>query len=494
MLRLDGQSLTIEKLAENVFTSEVSFDESGRSRMEASRVLIEKVIADGTPVYGVTTGLGHRSVEALSGDALTNFSLQTLRGRSHAVGEEETPENTRASLLVRLNTLLSGHSGARPEVADHIAACLNAGLTPVVAQIGSVGVADLVINATVGLALTGEGQMRSGDEVGEAREMMCKAGIEPLELKPRDGLALASHTGAVTGAAALAFASIQSALFSAQSAAALSLEAFRANLSPLDPRALAVKPLPGQQLAAADLIQRLKGSQLLQPGKARRLQDPLSLRNIAQIHGGAFFALQCARTTIEIEMNSSSDNPVALADSGDIISCGNYMTTELGLVCEGLSRAIVSLAACQVARIMKLMDPRLSDLPQSLARTESNSAGFGPLMKPAEALFAEISHAAQPSPVWPTAGALGVEDCVTTTPVAVRSLSRISVLMQKLTAIELLVAVQAIDLRGCRDALGPKLADCAKKLRSMSEPLMEDRPLSEDIERVAQAVSRGDFS
>ena len=255
-----------------------------------------------------------------------------------------------------------------------------------------------------------------------------------------------------------------------------------------------VKQLPGQQLAADDLIRRLEGSRLFQPGAARRLQDPLSFRNIAQIHGGAFAAMKNARKTIEIEMNASSDNPVALSDSGDIISCGNYMTTELGLVCEGLARSIVPLAAAQVARITKLFDPRLSDLPLSLAKPSSNSNGMAPLAKPAEAIFAEISHVAQPPPVWPGSSALGIEDCLTTAPGAVRSLLSIAPLFQKLTAIELIVATQAIELRECESELGSFLADCAKRLRSMSEPLTEDRPLSDDIGRVARAVSEGVFA
>ncbi len=494
MMHLDGQSLTIEKLAAFSAGDRVSLAPEGLARMQKSRELIEKAIADGTPVYGITTGLGARSVEMLSGEELADFSLQTLRGRAHAIGDEDTPRNIRAGLIVRLNTLLTGHSGARPEVAEQIAACLNAGLTPVVGQIGSVGVADLVINAKVGLALAGEGQIRKGDEIGDASAMLRSAGITPLTLAPRDGLALSSHSGAVTGAAAIASATMECALLSAQTAAALSLEGFRANLSPLDPRALAVKPLPGQQIAADDLMHRLEGSRLFEAGIARRLQDPLSFRNIAQIHGGAFAALEHARRIIEIEMNSSSDNPVALAESGEILSCGNYMTVELGLVCEGLCRAIVPLAAANVARITKFLDPRLSDLPFSLAKPSSGSNGMAPLSKPAEALFGEISHSAQSPPIWPGSSALGIEDSQTTAPIAVKSLSRIATLLQKLTAIEMIVAMQAIELRGCEGELGQFLADCATRLRSVSEPLVEDRPLSDDIERVARAISDRVFS
>ncbi len=493
MITLNGNSLTIEHLTEAARGETVKISDQGRKRMMASRALMETEIAGGKSIYGVTTGLGARVVENLGPQELESFSIQTLRGRAHSVGEEESRENVRAGMIVRLNTLLGGYSGVRVEIAEHIAACLNAGLTPVVGKIGSIGAADLVINATVGLALMGEGKIHTGEDVGDAAEVLQAQGIKPLKLLPREGLALASHSGAVSGAAAMAFSEMDTVCKSAQTAAALSIEAFRANLSSIDPRALSAKPLPGQMVAAEDLAERLVGSHLFDLENARRLQDPLSFRNIPQIHGGLFSALNQAREIIEIEINGSSDNPLTLVESEEVLSCGLFFTTELGLACEAVNRAANHVAAAQVARLTKLLDARLSDLPTYLALPDGGSAGFAPLMKPAEAILAEIAHVSSSPPVYPSVGASGVEDCQTTAPVAVRSMARISELMTSLIAIELIIATQAIEMRGCIDDLGEHTANCFKKVREFSVMLVEDRSMADDVELVVTAIHQQEF-
>ena len=493
MICLDGHSLSIEALVEAARGAPVEIAEEGRARMAASRGVIEAAIREGRPVYGVTTGLGARSVEALGADELREFSLQTVRGRAHAVGAAEAREVVRASLVQRLNSLLLGRSGARVEVAEHLCACLNGGLTPVVGQVGSIGVADLVQNATAALALIGDGRMEDGSRTGASGEMMRAAGITPLALEPRDGLALVSHSGWVAGRAALAFGACETVFEAAQTAAALSLEGFRANLLPLDPRVLDAKPLPGQQIAAAGLRARLEGSALFDAGAARRLQDPLSLRNLAQIHGGLAAALGPARRVIEIELNGASDNPLAFAEDGEVFSGGAYFTTELGLQLEALARALLHVAMASLARLTKFLDTRLSDLPMFLARADSGSAGVAALMKPAEALVARMAKAAAPPPVWPSQSALGVEDCMTSAPLAAVALAEMAEDAAHLVAIELVIAAQAADLAGCRKTMGPRMAAVHKAVREISAVLDEDRPLGAEIEQVADRVRAGRF-
>lgn len=496
VLRLDGSSLTVAALSQAAKKGlTVELAPAGLEAMAQSHALVGQVIRDRVPVYGVTTGLGARATEVLSADALAEFSVQTLRGRAHAVGPEEDPEIIRAGLIVRLNTMLKGHSAARPEVAQHIAACLNAGLTPVAGQTGSIGAADLVLNATAGLSLIGEGRMRDAKgRIGSSADLMAAHGIEPLKLAPRDGLALANHSGATGGMAALAVSAAACAFEAAQTAAALSMEGFRANCGPLQPHVLMVKPYPGQLQAAEGLRRRLAGSKLLEPGQARRLQDPLSFRNIAQIHGTAGMALVRAVECVELEINSSSDNPAAFAASSEITSCGAYFTAEITSAAETLSRALVPLAMAQLARISKLLNPDFSGLQNFLAMPDSASNGFAPVMKPAEALVAELTHAAQPVPVWPSVNANGVEDCLTGSPAAVKALARIAGHLQRLTAIELLVACQAVELRTQAGGLGGFLAQACADIREISPALKEDRPLGEDIERLAAAVTDSQFA
>jgi len=491
-VRLDGTSLMIGDLVAVAQGAAVSLAPEGLARMQAARAVIERAVAERRPVYGVTTGLGARATEVLDADSLAAFSVQTLRGRAQATGLPEPVERTRAGLVVRLNTLLSGLSGASPHLARHIAACLNAGLTPVTGEIGSVGPSDLVVNATVGLALIGEGWMHGPDGPVPAAQALQAAGIAPLVLGPRDGLALAGHCGPSAGTAALAHAAATTALHAAQGAAALSLEGFQGNLAPLSPAALGAKPLPGQRAAAADLTRRLQGSALWTPGAARRLQDPLSLRHIAQIHGALFLALDQAGQVIAIELNGASDNPVVDVATGSVVPTGAYYTAELALVCESASRAVLSLAMAQLARITRLLDPRLSGLPAFLAPERASSNGFAPLIKTAEALVAEIAHAAQPPAIWPSLSALGVEDTLTSAPVAARALARAADHLVRLCALELIVAAQAVELAQRRAALGPPLAGLHDAIRRIVPALAEDHPLSPRIEALSLAILRGE--
>lgn len=492
-LTLTGADLSSEDLAVAANGEcEIALCPDGLTRMAHTRKLVDQVIADQVPVYGVTTGLGARSTEALDAETLQAFSLHTLRGRAQAMGAPESPKVLRAAMIVRANTMMNGHSGAQPQVAEHIVACLNAGLTPVVGQIGSIGAADLVINATMGLALIGEGpiQNRTG-VIGDGAAMMQACGIAPLQLGPRDGLALANHSGYVAGAGALAVLAADRAFEALQTATALSMEAFRANLTPLDARMLAIKPLPGQAVAAAGLVERLKGSSLWDHSNARRLQDPLSLRNVAQIHGALAQALSTAKPVVQVELNGTSDNPVTLIDTSEMISGGNYYTAELTHVIEGISRAFVPVSMAQLARLSKLLNPVFSDLPAFLAQENSCSNGFAPVMKAAEALVGTLTHAAQPAPIWPSINANGIEDCLPNTPIAIRGLETVVDCSLQLTAIELLVAGQAADLRECRDHMAPFLQDALDGLRAIAPAMSQDKSITADVHRLAAEFQKG---
>lgn len=492
-LLLDGTGLTVEALAAAARgTGGVALAESGLAKMRETRALIDHAIENRIPVYGVTTGLGARSTEALDAETLAGFSLQTIRGRAHAVGDPMPRETVRALMLARLNTLLTGYSGARPEVAEYLAKVLDANLVPVAGGLGSIGGGDLVLNATVALSLIGEGKMTNADgQEGPSADMLRAAGIAPLQLAPRDGLALANHTGFSAGEGALALDGALTGFAAAQAAACLTMEGFRANLTPLDPRALAAKPLPGQSIAAEGLRALLDGSKLWQPGAARRLQDPLSLRNTVQIHGGTAAALANARPVVETELNGASDNPIAIAETGEVISCGAYHSTELGLALESVSRAWQHLAMGQIARIARMMDPDFTALPLFLARPDSGSNAFAPVLKVAEDLVAEITRAATPQPVWPSINANGVEDSLTSAPTAARALTRINDLGRRLTAIELMVAAQAVDLRGVTAELGPPMARLHQALRAIAPQIDSDRPLTNDMESLAKLIQEG---
>ena len=411
-ISLSGDELTPDQVMAIAEGAQVLIDDADLDRMRTTHAILKDAIAAQRPIYGVTTGLGPRVVERLDDDEQAAMSVRTIRGRAHSVGTPFPPRIVRAAMAVRANTLLIGAAGADPDLALMLGNCLNAGLTPVVRETGSIGAGDLMWGGNLGLGLIGEGQMDTPGGCRPAAEALAAAGLSPYRPGPREGLAMVASSCFVGAIAALGLTRTERAFESAQTAAAVALESFRANMSPYRYRALALRPQPGQMAAAAGIFARLDGSDLHNPGTARRVQDPLSLRNIAQVHGTVVSALDMVDQAVREEINGASDNPVVLAKTGEVLSAGGYMSPHLTVTLGMLAQAVVHMAAAQVSRISKLMSPRLADMPVGLVAAGTDSAGIAPAMKSAEAMFSEIVHLAQPSPVYPGGAADGVEDIV----------------------------------------------------------------------------------
>ncbi len=495
-LLLDGATLDAHNLmAAAGPQGQVSIAPAGLERMAAARRVIDHAVARRLPIYGVTTGLGSRASQALSQSELSDFSLQTLRGRAHALGPGLAPETVRAAMIVRLNTLLSGAAGASPDIAIGLAAAVNAGVTPVVGQIGSIGASDLLLGATMGLALCGEGRMTDGSgEVMPAADCLALAGLKPLKLGPRDGLALCSHDAFSAAAAALGLIQSRRALNAVEMAAALSFEAFRANVSVLRQDVLALRPQPGEDASGASLRGWLSGSPLLDQGAARRLQDPLSFRNAVQVHGAVRFTHEALERIVSVQINGAPDNPVVLVASNEVVSSGNFFTPHLTIGLEAVCRAQCMVATLQTARIARLLSDRFSGLELFLSPGSASPNGFAPLLKVAESLLAAMTSQAAPTAIWPSANADGVEDAMTQSLQAALNLAAVAESLERMCAVELLVAAQAVDLRGTAAQLGPALAAVLAHVRSISPPLEHDRPLGAELDGVADAIAHGGFA
>lgn len=482
-IQLTGDSLSLQDVRRIANGAQVALGGDGLTRMTASHALIDAAVRDRKPVYGVTTGLGPRVVEALDKDEIAAFALSAVRGRAHSAGEDLPEAACRAALGVRINTLLIGASGARPDMARHLAACLNAGVAPAIRAVGSIGAADLMWGGDFGLAMIGEGRMWMKGEILSASEAFSRAGFSAFTPGPREGLALVSHSSPSAALAALGVDGLSALYDASNRATAMMLEGFRANLGAFDPDLLALRPQPGQDEAAARIMALMEGSPLQAPGAARRLQDPLSIRNIPQVHGAFFATLTYAREAIEAEINGASDNPGVLVERGEIASHGGYLTPHLVIALGALAQATTQIAAVQAARIGKMLAGRFSDLPNGLTSSGATGAGFGPVMKTVEALFAEISHAAAPAPIYPSFSADGLEDVACHTAIAAKALNRIGDHWRRLIAIEMIVAAQAIDLRDME--IAPGLANTVAEIRAISPPFTDDRPLGSEIEALA---------
>ena len=471
----------------------VEIDPAARARIEAAHAVVELAVDDGMPVYGVTTGLGSRVVDSVTGDDPAAYSLRTLRGRAMAVGEPLERELTRAAMAVRLNGLCAGGSGAGIAVADGLAALLNAGVHPRVPRSGSVGAADLCMLAHVGLVLVGEGEAELGGRRLAGADALASAGLGPLTLGAKDGLAICSSSAVSSGVAALALIDGEACLRAAQVSAALAMEGFRANLSPLDERVVAARPAPGQGWAAAGLRGLLAGGTLTEPGAARRLQDPLSFRCASQIHGSLRVALDQLGAALEPELNGAADNPLVLSADREILSNGNFHVPVLALALDAAAIGVAQVAAAVCERPARLRTQRLSGLPPGLTTGGPTHAGLAPLHKTAQALTLEIRHLAAPLAIHATVGADGVEDDSTGAAQGALRLREQLVKLRLLIALELLVAAEAVELAG-PERLGRGTAAAQACVRELVAPLDDDRPLGIEVERLArEALASGEL-
>jgi histidine ammonia-lyase len=459
-------------------------------RLEAGRAVVEAMLAGDAPVYGLNTGLGERVVHRLPADVLAEFSRLTVLGRADAAGPALPAEAARAAMAARLNGLVLGAAGASPAVARHLEALLNAEMHPLIPAQGSIGAGDLCQLAHIGLGLVGEGEMEHRGEILPAGEALARAGLKPLALGPKDGLALINASSVTAGRAALVLEDAAALMDLMQIAAALSMEGYRANLSPIDPRVVAARPAPGQEAAATELRAMLVGGALTEPGAARRVQDPISLRCVAPCHGAVQAALDFARPAVDAELNGSSDNPMVLIEDGEMLSTGNFHTPALALALDTLCLALAQAAALCLARWCKLLFARLSGLPGNLSPHAPARSGMAPLMKTGEALMGEIRHEAQPSPGEVSWAADGVEDHRTNAPLAARRAESLIGHMRRLVAIELLVAAQAVDL-AAPPGLGRGTAAAHAAIRAVVAPLDQDRSLAGDIARIERELVSG---
>jgi histidine ammonia-lyase len=491
---LTGHDLDPESLAAIARRgAAVEIDPSARARIEAARALVERAATEGRPVYGVTTGLGSRVGEPVPGVDGAAYSLRTLRGRAAAVGRPLDRELSRAAMAARLNGICVGGSGAGPAVADGLAALLNAGVHPSLPQSGSIGAADLVMLAYIGLVLIGEGEAEHGGEQMPAAAALSRAGLAPVTLGYKDGLAICSSSAVSVGTAALAMLDCESCLATAQVSAALSMEGFRSNLSPLDERVVAARAAPGQRWSAAGLRDLLADGSLIAHGAARRLQDPLSFRCASQIHGSLRTALDQLAVAIDADLNGAADNPLVLTADDEVLSTGNFHVPALALALDCAAIAVAQVAATVAERPARLRTEELSGLPKGLVRGDVTQAGVSALLKTAQALTLEIRHLAAPLAIHATVSAEGVEDDSTGAAQAALRLREQAQKLELLIALELLVAAQAVDI-AAPPRLGRGTATAQRCVRELIEPLTDDRPLGPDVERIAhEALSSGEL-
>jgi histidine ammonia-lyase len=486
-----GERLGIDDVVAVARGAKVALGANVEERLAAARLIVDRHAEADEPVYGLTTGLGAAVDTRLAAADMAEFQRRAVAARAVGVGEPLARAEVRAMLFVRLAGLAHGVSGVSPGFAVALRDMLNLGVHPIVRGTGSLGEADLAPLAQAFLPFVGGGEAELADERLPGPEALRRAGIAPPEFRPKDGIGLLNANAQSAGLAALVLHHADLALEAIAAAGALSLEGFRANLSPIDARVAGLRPAPGQPEASERLRTLLAGSDLFRPGRARRVQDPLSFRCLAPVLGAASEALSAARRAVEADLNGAGDSPAVLED-GDMVSTVNFDTTAIALAFEGLGLAAAHLAATAVFRITKLMSPAFSDLPRFLTRRGAGRSGFATVQKTAAALEAEIRHLALPVGAMTAPVADGAEDYAPMTPRVVAKTREIIHRLLRLAAVELVVAAQAVDLRP-GIGLGGGTRAVHGFVRSRVAMLDEDRPTGLEFERIANTLADGEL-
>ena len=461
---------------------------AARERLARGRDLIDRFLREDVPVYGLTRGLGGRAVTRVADGERDEMSTVMLRARACGSGPRFAVPAVRAFLLARLSSMCQGRAGVRPLIAERLADFLNKGLHPVVHEVGAHGASDLALLAEMGVVVMGEGLAEFGGAVLPAAEALGRAGLEPIKLKEKEGLGLCSANSVSAGLGALALSEARRLLRLAEATCVLTFEAFRANLSPIDPRVVAARPAPGQQAAAEALQGFIAGSGLADRGAARRIQDPVSIRCASHVFGALHAALDFAEPHVAVEINGAGDNPTVLFEDAEIVSTGNFHTPGLAQAFDLLAIALSQVGSISAQRTARLMGKRFTDLPDYLSTFAEGTVRIGLALLGHNARCQAKELHLLASPVSPDdSSGYDVEDHEPMTPVAVRKFWRALPVWRQIIAAELIVAAEAFDQRK-PERPAPVAVALRDQVRRLVAPLGDDRPLSAELEAVVALV------
>jgi len=493
LMRLDGHTLDLGKVCSvaRVRTASVVLAAEAVERMERSRALIDRLAAGEEPIYAVNTGVGLLADQRVSRDELDQLQRNVIRSHSAGVGDPLPREVVRAMMLIRANVLAIGVSGIRHLVAERLCDMLNRGVTPVVPSQGSVGASgDLAPLAHIALVLIGEGEAEYQAEIQPGAEALRRAGIEPIDLHPKEGISLINGTQAMLAIACLELDAAETLADTADVVCAMTLDALRGTPRAFDERIHAARPHPGQFKSASRLDMLLHGSEIRESHIAcRRVQDAYSLRCAPQVHGAVRDTLANARRVFEIELNSATDNPLVFGD--EIISGGNFHGEPLAFQLDFIAISVSALAGISERRVDRLVNPALNEhLPAFLAGHPGLESGLMMAQVTAAALVAENRVLAHPASTGSITTSGNKEDFVSMGMTSALKLQRIVKNTRNVLAIETLAAARALDLLAPLKS-SPALEAVRESIRKVSPPITADRVFARDIAAIEGAIAVG---
>jgi len=491
-VQLDGRSLTLEAIEAVAAGESVGITPAAQKRVAAARDFVEREFAGGKAIYGVTTGFGR--LANITVDPADAVALQVNLVRSHAAGTGEPLPIpfVRAASVLRANSLSAGHSGVQPATLELIVAMLERGVTPVVPCQGSVGASgDLAPLAHMTLVLLGEGEALYRDARLPGGVALQQAGLMPIQLGPKEGLALVNGTQVMTGIAALGVIRAERLAAAADVIAAMSLEAYLGTERVFDRRLNDLRPHPGQERVAGNLRALLAGSEIVQSHvECGRVQDPYSFRCIPVVHGAVRDSIAHVRRVIEIEANSVTDNPLVFPEDGEFISGGNFHGEPVALVIDFLKIAASELASIGERRLYLLLNAQDRGLPLFLTERSGLQSGLMIVQYTAAALVNDNKGLAWPSSVDSIPTSAGQEDHVSMGMTSANNLPRVLDNVEGALACELLGALTATDFRRPLKS-GRGTAAAFEVARERIAPWTDDRPPAPDIAAARELIRSG---
>jgi histidine ammonia-lyase len=489
-----GEVLSLGDVVSVARGADVALSSAAIERIRAAREVVEAAVDSGQTVYGVTTGFG--SLASVRIDPAKADAIQEAIVRSHAtaVGRPLSREEARAMLALRAHVLALGHSGVRVEIVERMVELLNRDLVPVVPEQGSLGASgDLAPLANLALPLLGRGELVVDGAARPAGEVLAEAGLAPLELKAKEGLALVNGTQGMLAVGTLAADRVERLCRTADVVAAMSVEAALGSDRVFDARLVALRPHPGVLVSASNLRRLLEGSAVVASHREGHhlVQDAYSLRCAPHVHGATRGALAFATSVLEVETNAVSDNPIVLPESGEVRSAGNFHGQPVAVALDALAAAVVPLASISERRLYRLLDPaRNNELPAFLVAESGVNSGFMLAQYTAASLVSECKTLAHPASVDSIGSSAGQEDHVSMGMTAARHARDIVANAELVVAIEALAAAQALDLRA---PLEPARGTAAARevIRGRVPYLDADRELGPDIAAATELVRDG---
>lgn len=485
---IDGEHLTIEKVhAVARENASVRIGENAAERVNTCRGFIEELVESNTAVYGVTTGIGEFARIRVSPEMGEQLQKNIVYSHAAGVGDVVPEDQVRAGMLLRVNTLCRGNSGVRLSTIQTIVDMLNRGVTPIVFEKGSLGASgDLSPMSQIAMVVMGEGEAMFEGKRIPGSEAMNMAGVEPVTLSYKEGLGIINGSQLLTGMSALILFDAIRFIKNAQIASAMSIDALRSVESAFDHRLHEARPFRGQNIVASNLRNLFRDSSIM-ADKSGKVQDGYSLRCTPQVLGPSLDALQYVRGQIEIEMNSSADNPLFFPDDRTYLAGGNFHGQPIGMAMDFLGIALAEVADLSERHTNRLLNPVLSGLPDFLVQGRGVNSGLMVAQYTAAALVSENKVLAHPGVVDSISVSADQEDHVPMAPVSVRKCREILKNGQDVIAIEMYAAAQAMDFRKpLKPGKGTSVA--YDVIRENVTFLERDRPLYPDIHKISGLV------